>query len=135
MAISWSTSKRSGKVGFLSPLFTLLPLHQTLRRNSILRSRVQPTNNRNKHKVQTKNQGATASAGGSCGPTACHEVKNRPIRQKWLEMLESLKAYKTAHSTIEIPDDDNSEENKELKTWVNNAYIITSDGMPVTMLV
>lgn len=46
------------------------------------------------------------------------EVKNRPIRQKWLDMLESLRAYKTAHGTIEIPDDDNSEENKELKTWV-----------------
>jgi hypothetical protein len=47
----WSTSKRSGKVGFLSSRFTLLPLHLALRRNSILRSRaisIHPSSGRGK---------------------------------------------------------------------------------------
>ncbi|KAL7499616.1 hypothetical protein ACHAWT_007540, partial [Skeletonema menzelii] len=47
-----------------------------------------------------------------------HDRKSRPIRQKWLDMFESLKQYKSTHGTVNIPEDDNSEENKELKLWV-----------------
>lgn len=46
------------------------------------------------------------------------EKRVRPIRQKWLDMLESLKQYKVTHGTVDIPEDDNSEEHKELKLWV-----------------
>lgn len=62
--------------------------------------------------------------------------RNRPIRQKWLEMLESLKQYNTAHGTVNIPEDDNSEENKELKSWVKTQkanYIRWKAGADVGM--
>jgi hypothetical protein len=40
------------------------------------------------------------------------------IRQKWLDMLELLKAYKSTHGTVDIAEDDTSEERKELKSWI-----------------
>eukprot|EP00984_Skeletonema_dohrnii_P001402 scaffold447_cov112-Skeletonema_dohrnii-CCMP3373.AAC.3 len=62
--------------------------------------------------------------------------KARPIRQKWLEMHESLRQYKAAHGTVKILDDDNSEEHKELKLWVKAQkanYIRWNAGADVGM--
>ena len=62
--------------------------------------------------------------------------KARPIRQKWLEMHESLRQYKAAHGTVNIPEDDNSEEHKELKLWVKAQkanYIRWNAGADVGM--
>ena len=64
------------------------------------------------------------------------ERKSRPIRQKWLDMLESLTQYKATHGTVDIPEDNNSEEHKELKLWLKaqqSNYIRWKAGADVGM--
>ena len=64
------------------------------------------------------------------------ERKNRPIRQKWLDMFDSLKQYKSTHGTVIIPEDDNSDEHKELKQWVKaqqSNYVRWREGADVGM--
>ncbi|KAL7546133.1 hypothetical protein ACHAWF_009473 [Thalassiosira exigua] len=56
------------------------------------------------------------------------ERNSRPIRPKWLEMLEKLKAYGEEHGTIEIPEErggkeegqEDEEELGKLRLWAKN---------------
>ena len=53
-------------------------------------------------------------------PGARGESKNRPIRPKWLGMLNQLKEYRAQHGTIEISSEETDEELSELRQWCKN---------------
>ncbi|KAL7535298.1 hypothetical protein ACHAXR_006396, partial [Thalassiosira sp. AJA248-18] len=64
-------------------------------------------------------EAAAASAGGGGGGRS--SSKNRPIRPKWLAMLQKLKEYKETHGTIEIVAEENmSDELATLSQWCKN---------------
>ncbi|KAL9185833.1 hypothetical protein ACHAXT_003610 [Thalassiosira profunda] len=66
---------------------------------------------------QAREEGAALAAGQSSEAKA---KTPRPIRPKWLAMLEKLKAYKEEHGTIEVADDAADPEAVELKQWCKN---------------